>query len=247
VSDAGLRSAYAWAFQKLQDLLDAYASVDSEPFERAEAFAMELDAATKRNPFFKGMKRSLRGAPESADSIILSVLTHVTLALRHGDPMPEAPARELAAAARLVNLPTDSSDSPPRERVIKAEHEGEFAAELGQAFALFSLPALAEIAATAPAIELEGARDELVTFLLIPQGAAVFSPVFGKLSTGSPDPLSAAVMVPALIQFRRQFGEAVYERVLAWARTINTKPRSANWGGRRRTGPVGDPGGGIRA
>jgi hypothetical protein len=130
--------------------------------------------------------------------------------------------------------------------VIKTQHEDEFATDLGQAVALFSLPALAEIAASAPIRELERARDELSAFLRVPLGAATFSTVFEKLSLKPVDPLSAAIMIPGLIQFRRQFGDALYESVLAWAGGIIPKPRRSNWGGRRRTGPVGAPGGGIK-
>jgi hypothetical protein len=241
IEDEGLRDAYTWAFSQLIALIDASAPLDATAFDRAEAFALKLKRSQSRNPMFRAMKRALEGTSETTDAILISALTHVILALRDGEAIIDEPARELAAATGAVTLPGQST----RTRPIKLEHQDEFLTELGGMLAQFNFPALAKIAATTQREQLDRARDELATFILIPSGAAAFFPPLGKVKLDHTDLIGLAVLVPALVLMRRLTGDALYDFVLAWTRTLSRLPRNPNWGGRRRLGPVGQPGGGI--
>jgi hypothetical protein len=187
------------------------------------------------------MKTALRGSNETADGILTSALIHLILALRDGKPVPEEPARELAAAAGAVSLPEQST----RARPIKPEYQEEFSTELGTMLAHFNLPALADVAATGSRQDLDRARDELATFVLIPAGAEPLFPPLGKVNVDQTDPIAMAIFIPALIILRRLAGDDLYEAIVTWTRTLNRRPRNPNWGGRRRLGPIGHPGGGI--
>jgi hypothetical protein len=241
IEDCGLRAAYGWAFSELIALIDANAPLDAAPFERAEAFALELKRSQSRNPMFRAMKKALKGATETPDGILTSALIYVILALRDGEPIPEEPARELAAAAGAVDLPEQTA----QVRAIKPEYQDEFSTDLGGMLAQFSFHTLAELAASRPREELDRARDELASFVLIPAEVAELFPPLGKVEVDDTDPIALAILVPALIVMRRLAGDRLYDGIIAWTRTLSRRPRNPNWGGRRRLGPVGQPGGGI--
>jgi hypothetical protein len=237
ISETGLRAAYSWAFDWIQSQIERPADT---AFERAEAFAMRLKHAPK-NRLANAMERNLRGGKESAASVVLSALTWLTLLLTSGEIPRKEAALELAAAAGLVRPVGTASNHP---RLIKPECETEFAVELAKALAEFRFSALAHVAATVPTDELEQARDELDSFLRIVTNTELPTALS---RTDTTDELSQALLIPALIVLRRLLGDQIYAAVLAWAHRLETKPqRNRNWGGLRRRGPVGRPGGGVR-
>jgi hypothetical protein len=238
ITEQGLRDAYAWAFAELDQLVADAAAPGATPFEQAEAFATQIKINTRRNPFARALARNLRGGGESPGSILLSALTHAILLLTAGEGSSEEAGAELAAAAGLIRLPDQSGP----ERLIKPEHEAEAAADFSEVFAAMRFPALADIAATAPLDLLEHARDNLKTILRVSGHPDMPAPT---RKPSASDPLALAVLVPALIVVQRWMGDTAYANAMNFARRVPPAPRNPNWGGLRRRGPVGQPGGGI--
>jgi hypothetical protein len=238
IQEQGLRKAYRWCFAEIDKLINEAAGDETDPWRRAEAVAIHLKQTQAKSALLKAMTRALQGSDESPGSILTSALTHFFAPFLGGTQGTPEGARELAAAMGVARLP----DQPNKTLLIEPDHAEWLSVELMAMLANFRLAELKRIADTAPHSDLERARDELAAVIDVLANAQLSIPLS---KTDTSDPIAQAVVVLALVIFRQLLGDASYATIFALGQALAPRQHNPNWGGLRRRGPIGQPGGGI--